>query len=458
MRKLLCIALIGLTLNSGAQDFKNVSKLVLLNQFEPAKIELDKLLTDSKAEAKPNGWFFKFKIYAAFYKDDKLRVKYPNSETIADDAFKKYLSLDSSIKFLRENNGQDALYNMYATSFNKGIVTFNDKNWDSAYYYFSFAVKYSDVIFQNKFSTNKNQAFDTTSILYAGYSAQNSKKQEVATSYYDRLISNKIGGKSYLDIYKYSLVYCINTKNQGLFNKYLSASKVMYPAIDYPSVDWEDYELSYFNKNYTLQQKSDLYDKDDAAGTISAKRYLQYGDAFARISKEESAGLDSLKQDSYLRKAAEAFKKAFYKEQTNGISAFNAGVIYYNLFGIYDDKASQARRALQELNSSAETDPKKKASPQFKAKAESLKNQRITFEKPLNEAADSSVLWLEKEYAILKDKKDRSKEENNCLGKSVDYLSNIFMFKRDKVRGKDLKAFDEYDAKFKVYDALHGKF
>ena len=63
MRKLLCIALIGLTLNSGAQDFKNVSKLVLLNQFEPAKIELDKLMTDPKSESKPNGWFYKLKIY-----------------------------------------------------------------------------------------------------------------------------------------------------------------------------------------------------------------------------------------------------------------------------------------------------------------------------------------------------------------------------------------------------------
>lgn len=453
MRKLLCIALVGFTLGAGAQDFKNLSKLVLLSQFEPAKVELDKLMSDPKAESKPNGWFYKFKIYSVFYKDEKFKAKYPNAETIADEAFQKYLSLDPSLKFLRENNGQDALYNIYATSFNRGIGTFNDKNWDSAYYYFSYSVRYSDVIFQNKFSTNQNQAFDTTSILYAGYAAQNSIKQEAAIKYYDRLITSKIAGKSYIDIYKYSLVHCINSKNKEVFEKYLSTAKSMYP-----SADWEDYELSYFNKNYTLQQKSDLYDKEDAAGTISAKRYLQYGDAFARISKEESAALDSLKQDAYLHKAAEAFKKAFYKEQTNGISAFNVGVIYYNLFGIYDDKASQARRALQELNSSAESDPKKKASPQFKAKAESLKNQRILLEKPMNEASDSSIVWLEKEYTVLKDKKDRTKEENKCLGLSVDYLSNIFMFKRDKVRGKDLKAFDEYDAKFKVYDALHGKF
>ena len=33
MRKLLCIALIGITINSGAQDFKNLTKLILSNQF-----------------------------------------------------------------------------------------------------------------------------------------------------------------------------------------------------------------------------------------------------------------------------------------------------------------------------------------------------------------------------------------------------------------------------------------
>ena len=453
MRKLLCIALFGITINSGAQDFKNLSKLILLNQFEPAKLELDKLMADPKAESKPNSWFYKFKIYSFFYKDDKLRLKYFGAEKIADDAFQKYFALDSTLKVLKENNGQDALYNMYATSFNKGIVTFNEKNWDSASYFFAYSVKYSDVIFQNKFSTNQNQAFDTTSILYAGYAFQNAKKTESATKYYDRLISSKIGGKNYFDIYKYCLVYGINSKDQSAFNKYLSACKSMFP-----NEDWEDYELSYFSKNYTLQEKSDLYDKEDAEGTITAKRYLQYGDAFARISKDDNAGIDSMKQDMYLHKAADAFKKAFNKDTKNATSAFNTGVIYYNIFGIYDDKVSQAKRALQELNTNAEADPKKKASPQFKVKVESLKTQRITLEKPMNEAADSSVIWLEKEYQILKDKKDRSKEENNCLNKSVDYLSNIFMFKRDKARGKDVKAFDEFDAKFKLYDDLHGKF
>ncbi len=452
MKKILWILMISVAFTAKAQDFKKVSNLVLINQMEPAKVELDKLMSDPKAEAKPDGWYYKFKIYAFFYKDDNLRIKYPKPEITADEAYQKYISLEPSLKLLKDNNGQDALFNLYATSFNKGIGSFNTKNWDSASYYFTIAVKYSDVIFQHKFSTNLNQGFDTTSILYAGYSAQNAKKTEVAIMYYDRLISSKVGGASYLDIYKYCLVYCINKKNKDSFDKYLASSKAMYPY-----QDWEDYEMSYFSKNYTLQDKFDLYDKEDAAGIISARKYLQYGDAFTRVSKDEVLGADSSKQDLYLHKAADAFKKTFYKSP-DGISAFNAGVIYYNIFVIYDEKATQARRSLQDLNTSIENDPKKKASAQYKAQVESLKSQRIIAEKPLSEAGDSSIIWLEKEYAFLKDKKDKSREEKNCLNKSVDYLSNILMYKRDKAIGKDPKAFDEYDAKFKVYDDLHGKF
>ena len=457
MKKVLLMSLIGITMVASGQKFDKVSTPALMKQYELAKIELDKLMTDPKAQAKADGWFWKTKIYAAFYSDANLKAKYPNCQVVADEAFQKYKSIDPSLKILKDNNGQDALFNLYAPSFNNGIATFNAKNWDSAYYYFSFAVKYSDLIFLNKFSTNLNQAFDTTSILYAGFSAQNSKNPENAVKCYDRLITNKIGGSSYLDVYKYSLVNAINNKNDADFKKYLGFSKDMYP-----NEDWEEFELSYFTKNYTLAEKASIYAKDDVAGTISAKRYFQFGDIFANIPKEEKETLDSAKQAEYLQKSADAFKKSNLKNPTDGIAAFNAGVIYYNIFSIQDDKASQIRRALQELNSNRviEKDLKKKAASdaKFKAQSDALKNQRSEFEKPMLANADSSIIWLDKAFNILKDKKERSGVDKNCLIKSIDYLSNIYIYKRDKYRGKDLKAFDENDAKFKFYDSLHDKY
>jgi hypothetical protein len=457
MKKILLIALLGFTLISNAQDFKKISNLVLLKQIEQAKVELDKIMSDPKVQSKPDGWFWKTKIYAFFYNDSILSLKYPKSEVTADEAFKKYVSLDPSLKLLKapENMGQDALFYMYSQSFNNGIVTFTAKKWDSAFYYFSLAVDYSDVIFQNKFSKNQNQAFDTTSILYAGYSAQNAQKSSGAVKNFDRLITNNISGQSYIDIYRYCLINSIDNKDSISFYKYLNFSKSKFPK-----EDWEDYELSYFNKNYTSAQKSELYDKEDATGGMSAKKYLQYGETFDNMSREGKETSDSIKT-KYLLKAADAFKKAF-NLSPDGLTAFNAGIMYYNIFGIYDDKVSQYRRALQELNSDrvVEKDPKKKAvsDAKFKAQSDSLKAQRSNLEKPMADAADSSIFWLEKEFAILKDKSDKSREEKNCLNKSVDYLANVYSYKREKSRGKDPKAYDTYDAKFKTYDELHDTF
>ena len=50
---------------------------------------------------------------------------------------------------------------------------------------------------------------------------------------------------------------------------------------------------------------------------------------------------------------------------------------------------------------------------------------------------------------------DKEKVEKSCLRKSVDFLANMYAIKRDKAAGKDPKAYDVYDAKYKLYDGLH---
>ena len=63
MKKILWIALLGMTMMASAQKFDKVSSPAFLKQYELAKTELDKLMTDPKAQAKADGWFWKTKIY-----------------------------------------------------------------------------------------------------------------------------------------------------------------------------------------------------------------------------------------------------------------------------------------------------------------------------------------------------------------------------------------------------------
>lgn len=435
-----------------AQDLKKVQTTYLLGKFEDAKTEVDKVMADAKQNAKPEAFYWKAKVYAALYKS--AADKYPNAVTEADATFKKYLAADAALAQVKEK-GAEGFFDMYTKSYNVGVKYFNDKKWEDAAGSFKVAVDYSDIIFKNKW-TNSNSLFDTTTILYLAYASQNAQKLNDAALYYGRLADAKVSGENYIDIYKFLADHYTKAKNEELFKKYLELGRQLYPKFP-----WDEYEIDYMDQNLSLTEKTALYDKEEAAGTLNETKYLQFGDIFVNAKNKEK-NLDSAQIAKYTLKAADAFKKAFSKNGQNGIAAFNVGVIYYNIFNEHDDKYAGNIRSMQALNADrpVEKDPKKKAAADaaLKAKLDPIRKANTELEKPLMENLDLSVEWLEKAYTALKDKSGRNSTEKSVLNKSVDFLANLYGYKRDRNRGKDAKAYDAFDAKYKEYDALHGKF
>lgn len=455
MKKFLLLAMFTVTAHMVfAQDLKKVQTNYLINKFEDAKTEVDKVMADPKQSGKVEALYWKAKVYASIFKDDKLREKYPNALKDADEAFQKYLAADPSMAQVKEK-GAEAFFDMYATAFKSGVNNFNSKKWEDAASFFKVAVDYSDIIFKNKFS-NSNIAFDTTSLLYLAYSYQNSSKPAEAARYYSRLADAKVGGENYLDIYKFLANHYTVVKDEANFKKYMALSRELYP-----NYAWDEFEIDYMDQNMTLAEKTSLYDKDDAAGTLSEIKYLQFGDIFVNAHHKDK-NLDSSQERFYNTKAVDAYKKAFAKNSQNGIAAFNVGVIYYNFYGEYDDQYAANIRTMQGLNAErpVEKDPKKKAAADalFKQKTDPIRKANAELEKPLMDNLDQSIEWLEKAYNILKAKTNRTGTEKSVINKTVDFLANLYGYKRDKNRGKDAKAFDAFDAKYKEYDALHAKF
>jgi hypothetical protein len=455
MKKIVVVSMLALAFQMvKAQDFKKLEIIAVLpGKLEDAKVELEKIMADPKAQAKPDGYLWKAKIYSSFLNDPKLAPKYPTAFTIADEAFKKYLELDPSLKVLKEKGLSDAATNIYSSSYKDGVRTFNIKAWDSASYYFKYAVKYSDILFSNKLL--KSEApFDTTSILYAGYASQNAQKIDDAVYYYSRLIDAKVTDSSYVELYKYVLLHHIKKNQKEAFDKYLAVSRKAYPK-----EEWNDYEAEFVNKNFSLKDKEIKYETDDATGKLNAEQYVQYGNVFVSISKDDKENLDSLAIAKYQLKGLDAFKKAAEKDTLNSVANFNAGITYYNLYGVYEDRVFENRRVLKEVVSShvVEKDLKKKpaAEAKFKEQTDAIKKLSTDLEKPMNEAIDGSIFYFEKTYNILKDKKNPDNVEKSCLRNSIDKLANMFVIKRDKAAGKDPKAYDLYDAKYKLYDGLH---
>jgi hypothetical protein len=456
MKKLLMIAFLFCAATGFAQDkmYKNLTFEYAKRDFEKSKVEIDKILADPKNQSSAEAWLWKSRVYSELYFDAALFAKHPEAGFVATEAFKKYETLDPSYKMVTAEKWRPVDL-IYVAGFNTGKKFFEAKQWDSAFTYFEGSAYMGEVIVKNDVRKNGSK-LDTLTTIYAGYSAQNAKKDVEAVKYYTRLADNRIAGEDYKDIYPYILVYFANKKDAASFNKYLAVSRELYPK-----GDWDDYEADFIGKAYTLAQKVEVYDKADAEGTLSARKYLLFGQMFTELTKDEKAQLDSAKQVFYQKKAVDAFKKAFTKDNTLGIAAFNAGVILYNEFVVFDDRFRAGGKVLQEINAAkpVEKDPKKKAAAdaKFKEKFDAQKKLNTETEKTMQDVADQAIEWLEKSFNSMKDA-PKNKTTTMCLNRSVDYLASIYEFKMSRVKGKDLKAYDAYDAKFKFYDGLHGTF
>jgi hypothetical protein len=422
-----------------------------------AKTEIDKNAADPKFSGKAETFYWKSRIYAALYKDPVSRAKTPNAKEIADEAFAKYQQLDPSFNFVKEMmpEGPNGYFDMYQTCFAEGVRNFNGKRWDSAAYYFTSTVSTYDLIYKNKWTSAKTP-FDTTSILYLGYALQNAQKPAEAVQQYTRLADNMVFDTAYIDMYRFTLNHFITTKNEPQFKKYLAVSKEAYPT-----EQWDDFAMEYLDKNLTLAEKTAFYDKESAAGTLKEFEYLQFGDWFANARTKEK-DMDSTQQAMYNIKSGDAYQKAYSLNNKNAIAAFNAGLIYYNNFADYSDKYSDNIRTLQQLNVNkppADKDPKKRPAQEakFKEQTDAVKKLNTDLEKPINENLEASINWLEKSIDNLKGKTDLNRSEKMVFERSLDFLANLYEYKRDKVRGKDMKLFDAYDAKYKEYEGMHKK-
>ena len=457
MKKLLLLSMFAMLLQfATAQDYKKVNNAVLLGRLEDAKTEIDKLATDPKAQAKAETYMWKGKIYAAILKNQQLAAKYPNAESEAESALAKYEELDPAYAVAKEKDGITAYFDMYSSFINQGTVRFNAKDWANAAQSFVNGVKYIDKIIANKWTSNEI-GMDTTSILYAAICFQNAKQLENASVHYKRIADNKVKDTNYVDVYRFLVdYYTRGKKDEAQFYKYLGLAREVFPSWN---EEWESYEMDFID-TYDLKAKTDLYAKEEAAGTLTENKYIQYGSAFANAKMKDD--LDSATAAMYNNKAVEAFKKAYAKNEKNAIAAFNSGVIYYNNFGELDDKVRDNIRTVQRINAEkpVEKDPKKKAAADAKAKAETepYLKANAALETPITQQVDQAIEWLEKAYNLLKDKATRTNNERSVINKSVDWLANLYSYKRDKVRGKDNAAFDKYEAKFKEYDGLHSKF
>jgi hypothetical protein len=417
-----------------AQDDAVIQLYVSTKKYEQAKEQVDKWLAEPKLKAsdKQTALLWKMLVYSQLYVDSSLSNKYPDASIQAMDAFNQYVALEPSLKQLKEQHFEAGVANLYTGSFNKGRDYFQNKQWDSAFKYFSESQAMGNFLLANKLSTS-TATVDTVTVLYTGYAAQNSKQLDSAARYYSMLADIKVSGSDYEDIYKFLVEYYSEKKDNANMTKYLVTAKELYPN---DSSVWTQYEMTAMTANASLPDLFQKYQQEAAAGNMSEDKLTGYAEALATTDKSQLDALDSMQKVNIKLAAAQAFGKAFELNNTNGLYAFNAGVIYYSFYSELDDRYAANRGEGAAL----------------KAKRDAIAKQEAAY-------ADTAAEWLEKAYPVLKAKQDRTKSETSSLNRTVDYLANIYYWKRDQTKTNgDSKDYDKFDALYKQYDAEHASY
>jgi hypothetical protein len=435
-----------------AQDFKKVETNLLLNNFEGAKTEYEKVVAKkANLETTAEGYYWKSKIYAGLSKDPA--AKYP------DAAEKLYKSLENYIKAdpeftLAIKSGQEPFFEVYIKSFKDGVTAFGEKNWKEAAANFDRGVVLSDIIFTKGWSTNK-QPFDTTTLMYAGYSNQNAGNEDLTLKYYTRMINANMKSQDLLDMYKYVLIKASDRKDKALFDQYYAISEK-----SYPDEKWFEFRADYIDKNLTAEEKVASYDAQIASNSINEVECQMYGDMF--MAARNVDGLSDDKANFYLDKAADAYMRAYKLNTQNFAAAFNVGISYFNQYTAIDEQFGNNIKSLQQLNSNkpvAPKDPKKKLAFEaaFKAQQDSIKKLNAALDAPMKAKMDQAIEWIENAFNIIKDKATLNRNEKNVASRSVDFLATLYAAKRDKNRANQ-KLYDELDALYNKYDMLHDKY
>ena len=442
-----------------AQDFKKVETGLLLNNFEVAKTEYEKAVAKKPSlETTAEGYYWKSKIYAGLSKDPA--AKYPDAADKLYKSLQDYIKADPEFT-LAIKSGQEPFFEVYIKSFKDGQTTFGEKKWKEAAANFDRGVVLSDIIFSKGWSTNK-QPFDTTTLMYAGYSNQNAGNVGLTLKYYQRMIEANMTAPDLLDMYKYVLIQYIDTvytQNKELkkaqFEKYY-----VFAEKAYPQEKWFEFRADYMDKNLSAEEKVANYEAQVAANSINETESQMYGDMF--MASRNVDGLSDDKANYYLDKAADAYMRAYKLNTQNFAAAFNVGISYYNQYTVLDDQVGNNIRALQQLNANkpvAPKDPKKKLvfDAKFKAQQDSIKKLNLVLDAPMKAKVDQAIEWIENAFNIIKDKTVLTKIERNVAARSVDFLATLYASKRDKNRANQ-KLYDELDAKFTKYDLLHDKY
>src|SRR5689334_18710970 len=235
MQKLLVTLLLAISCTGlFAQKLDDVQEKISKGKYDEAKEKIDKFLADPKNQGNANAYYYKGKIYAELARQDSTGTLTYDAAKEAFDAFKKYQEIDPKniMMTLDQNVG---LFQLYDINYNRGIKSYNQKDYATAYAKMKNAMELEEYISKKGYSYNNFSfpALDTQLVNLTASSAYLAKKEDEAIPYFERIADAKVKEKEYREIYALLAQYYLAKNNQAKADKYIALGSQLYPDPDY---------------------------------------------------------------------------------------------------------------------------------------------------------------------------------------------------------------------------------
>ncbi len=406
-----------------AQSLDKAKDLLKANKIPEAKEEIDKVMLVDKNQKNGDCWYFKMKIYIAVAGNDQLKAQNPDALLQALDALKKYTQYDDKKQILLIADQYKPINEIYSGLFELGRTNYGAEKYSDALNDFRGAV--DAISFMHKQGWIK-QEMDSTSILYAGISAEKSNLRDQAVIYYQTIVDSgvtNISGNNMEEIYKWVADYYARKGDKATEAKYLAIGEAKFPTDMY----FDEITLDELRKN---GPKDSLFAKYESINKIhpdSAIYFFDYGLELYQYATDTSSGKKVANSDALVAKAQEKLQ-ASLKINPNYPQAYLVlGQIAYN----------------QGVEFQLLGKPRGNSNPDELKKRQDYRAQAA-------KDFDQAIPYLEKVDQLLGSQGKLKKADRVSLKDAYDMLINIYQSaKKDKAKE------DAYTDKYNNVDKVH---
>jgi len=362
------------------------------------------------------------KVYNAIATNDALKAQYPDALVQSLDALKKYTALDDKKLASLTLDNYKPINEIYQGLFQEGAANYNAQKWAAALVDFQGAIAAIDFMYGKGWI---KQSMDSTSLLYAGISAEKSDKRDVAVIYYKVIADSgitRIGGNDMAEIYKWLADYYTRKGDKANAAKYTALGKSKYPN----DIFYDELALDELRKTGPKDSLFAKYEQINQAHPDSAIYFFNYGLELYQYATDTTSGKRPANSDEMIKKAQEKLQASLKLNPNYPQASLILGQISYNE-GV----------EFQVLGK-----------PKGNTNAAELK-QRQDYRAQSARKFDEAIPYLEKVDQVLGSQAKLKKADKVALRDAYDMLITIYEAKKDKAK------IDMWTDKYNNVDKVH---